>query len=73
LRPSDIFHCETELAAWQLDEACLITGRRVENNIQQNKLPFDGLDIPATTTPNGYRSTSHIAAKKVQIKEDGTW
>lgn len=72
-RPSDFFRLETELAAWQLDEACLIIGRRVENNLQQNKVPFDGLTMPAETASQGYRSTSHIPAKKVKIKDDGTW
>lgn len=39
-RPSDFFEFETDLAAWALDEACLLTGRMVEKELQEGKEPF---------------------------------
>ena len=42
-RPSDFFQLETELAAWALDEACLLIGRKFENMLNDGKNPFDQL------------------------------
>ena len=72
-RPSDFMQLETELAAWQLDEACLIVGRQVENNLSNGKPPFDGMGVPTTLNAKGYRSAKSLVKKKVKIKPDGTW
>jgi hypothetical protein len=32
---------ETEIAAWALDEACLVIGRKFENMLNEGKNPFD--------------------------------
>lgn len=66
-RPSQILGLETELASWALDEACLMVGRRVENNLAQDKAAFDGFDMPAMKTAQGYESTGHQPVKKVKL------
>lgn len=71
-RPSDLFDLETELGAFQLDEACLLVGRHVERNLHDGKPAFEGL-IAQTNLKREYRSVKHLAKKKVKIKEDGTW
>jgi hypothetical protein len=55
------------MAAWALDEACLMVGRRVENNLAQDKPPFDGFELPAEKMANGYKSTGHKPVKKAQL------
>jgi hypothetical protein len=65
---------ETEIAAWVLDEACLMTGRRVENNLNNGKPPFDGFaSVSTALNAKSYRSAKNLAKKKVKIKPDGTW
>jgi len=32
---------ETEIAAWALDEACLVIGRKFENMLNEGKNPFE--------------------------------
>ena len=71
LRPSDFFEFETELGAFQLDEACLIVGRRIEHNVSEGKPAFEGLG--SGSVKREYRSVKHLAKKTVKIKEDGTW
>jgi hypothetical protein len=72
-RPSDFFEIETELGAFQLDEACLRVGRHIENNVNNNKPAFEGLGTSGKVVQKEYRSVKHLAKKKVKIKEDGTW
>ena len=72
VRPSQLFELETELAKWNLDEACLSIGRRIENNLNNNKDAFYGFRKSGTTA-QGYRSAKTRAIKKVKIKPDGTW
>ena len=76
-RPSDYFELETELAAWQLDEACLIVGRRIENNLNQGKDMWDGFSAAEIGTTVGKKKYSSVKGlrplKKVKIKPNGTW
>ena len=76
-RPSEFFHLENEIAAWQLDEACLMVGRRVENNLNSGKEAFEGLAVGsgqlAVGSKNGHRSPKHLVKRKVKIKANGTW
>lgn len=77
-RPSEFFEFETELAAWQLDEACLIVGRRVEKNLNENKEPFAGMDGGGSfslrsTLRGAYRSAKQFVRKKMRIPESGVW
>jgi len=44
-----------------------MVGRRVENNLAEEKPPFDGLDLPAAKTPGAYNSTGHKPVKKVNL------
>jgi hypothetical protein len=40
-RPSEFFpDLETDLARWLLDETCLMTGRMIENALNEGKDPF---------------------------------
>jgi len=71
-RPSDFFRFETELGAWQFDEACLIVGRRVEQNVNSNQAPFAGFDLPMDKS-RGFRSAKQLVRRKVKIRPDGTW
>lgn len=67
---------ETELAAWQLDEACLIVGRRVENNVNNGKdmwHGFGGSTGLAGAVKRGYRSAKQFVMKKMKIPESGVW
>jgi len=68
-RPSEIVGLETDIAAWSLDEACLINGRRIEKMLNENKDPFAD-QLPAKEK---YRSAKGLATKKVKINQDGTW
>lgn len=74
-RPSDFFTLETELAAWQLDEACLMVGRRVENNLNNNKDAFAGFEGTGIlgAVKRGYQSAKQFVKKKIKIPESGVW
>lgn len=75
-RPSDFFHLETELAAWQLDEACLVIGRRVEKNLNEGKDAFAGFNSGSgllASVKRGYRSAKQFVRKKMRIPESGVW
>jgi len=64
---------ETDLAAWALDEACLMVGRRVENNLAQEKPAFDGFPLtgtgamPRSGMPQSYKNTGHKPVKKKNL------
>jgi hypothetical protein len=71
MRPSQFLHLETELAAWMLDEACLVVGRQFQHEIDQGRDPFVN-----NSAPPGQRYRSISGGKKlrrVKIKPDGTW
>jgi len=62
---------ETEIAAWALDEACLMTGRKFENMLNEGKNPFSDL-----SKVEGQRSYAPVASgqiKRVKINPNGTW
>lgn len=61
-RPSDFMQFETEIAAWALDEACLVLGRRFENMLNEGMNPF-GNNAPAA---KGYASAPKGKIKKVK-------
>jgi hypothetical protein len=63
---------ETEIAAWALDEACLMTGRKFESLINEGKNPFADTQMGSLKTKN-YASASKRNIKKVKMKADGTW
>jgi len=68
-----MFLLETEMAQWQLDEMCLMIGRRVENNVNNGKDMWH--DFPVVAGQKGarnYRSAKPRATKKVKIK-NGIW
>jgi hypothetical protein len=72
LRPSSFLTLETEIGAWALDEACLVTGRRFENMLNEGKNPFKD----ASTSPSAkqtYAPAPKRKIKTVKIKENGTW
>ncbi|HEX6034543.1 MAG TPA: hypothetical protein VFY83_08920 [Anaerolineales bacterium] len=69
-RPSDLFELQTDVARWALDEACLVVGRRIENNLNSGKEPFDGFNGQHAQE---FRSAKSRVKKKVKIKADGTW
>jgi len=66
---------ETELAAWQLDEACLVVGRQVENNLSNGKDAFAGFEETGLigAIKRGYRSAKNLVKKRIRINADGTW
>jgi hypothetical protein len=71
-RPSEFFHLETEIAAWALDEACLVEGRRVENALNEGKDPFT-LTLPSPTGRGGYAPAPKRNVKRMKIPESGVW
>lgn len=75
-RPSDFVELETEMAAWQLDEACLLVGRRVENNLNSGKDAFAGFGDETGlmgAVKRGYRSAKQFVKKKMRIPDSGVW
>lgn len=73
-RPSDLLDLETELARWQLDEACLMVGRRVENNLNEGKDAFAGFDGGVIgAIKRGYKSARAFVKKKMRIPDSGVW
>lgn len=66
-RPSEIIPTETALSDWQLDEACLMVGRRMEKELSEGKT--------ATVSPSVKekpRSARNLVRKKVNVK-NGVW
>jgi len=74
-RPSDFVQLETELAEWQLDEACLMVGRRVEKNMNDGKDAFDGFDGGGllNAVKRKYRSAKQFVKRTMKIPENGVW
>jgi hypothetical protein len=82
-RPSEFFHLETEIAAWALDEACLIEGRRVENALNEGKQPFSeqagsdqlsvNSDQSSVISKQGYAPAPKRNMKRMKIPESGIW
>ncbi len=70
-RPSDFFELETELAAWALDEACLVVGRRFENMLNEGKNPFSGASKVEGQT--SYAPVPKRGMRRVKINPNGTW
>lgn len=69
-RPSDIIGgLQTDLGRWYLDEACLITGRSIEKQLNEGKDPFVQENIKA----GNFRSAKGLVKKKVKIPKSGTW
>lgn len=78
LRPSDFFpRLETDIARWNLDEACLVVGRKIENMLNQGKDPWRELDASqAERKPGLYRSAKAAfkkAIRKVKFNKKGIW
>lgn len=70
--PSDIVGLVTPIARWQLDEACLMVGRQIENALNKGEtVNFGTMDDGRRTMK--YASANGKARKKVKIKADGTW
>ena len=67
-RPSEFFNLETEIAAWALDEACLVEGRRVENALNEGKDPFQMVSA-STTAQRGYAPAPKRAIKKISADD----
>ncbi len=58
----------TALSDYQLDEACLMAGRRIEKQLAEGEEPFaEHSNALAKAAPLRGR------ARKVKIKENGTW
>ena len=60
-----------------MDEACLVIGRRIENNLNNGKDMWDGFsqdEVDAKISRKKYSSVKGLRKiKKVKIKPDGTW
>lgn len=73
-RPSEFYHFETEIGAWAFDEACLITGRQIENAINEGKKPFErNTNGLSNEKSSGYKPAARHNMKRVKIKSNGTW
>lgn len=68
-RPSEIMGLTTDLAQWNLDEACLVYGRQIENAYNKNEDPFSTLGNGSQAK---YRSANQFVTRKVKIK-NGVW
>lgn len=64
-RPSGFLNLETEMAAWALDEACLLVGRKYENLLNEGKNPFSG-PLTVDGGRQKYASAPKRLIKKVQ-------
>jgi len=56
---------ETEIAAWALDEACLVVGRKYENMLNEGKNPFDQM----TSKNQKFASAPKNRVKKVRSEK----
>jgi hypothetical protein len=73
-KPSQFFDFETELGAWQLDEACLVVGRQVENNLSNGRSAFDGFVLPVSTKSKGYAAIKgKYPVRKMKVPANGIW
>lgn len=63
---------ETEIAAWALDEACLMIGRKFENLLNEGKNPFADTQM-GRSEAQSYAPVAKGNIKRVAIKENGTW
>lgn len=74
-RASDFFpELETDLARWNLDEACLIAGRRIENALNKGEDPWR--DAAKAERKRGlYKSVKSAFNKlrKVKFNDKGIW
>src|SRR4030067_1040004 len=66
-KPSDLFELETDIGRWSLDEACLVVGRRIENNLNNGKEEFHGFDASISKPTGGYRSAKGRITKQLRI------
>jgi len=63
---------ETEIAAWALDEACLVIGRKFENMLNDGKNPFsDASKVEGQRS--SYAPVANGNIKKMQIPASGVW
>lgn len=77
-RASDFFpELETDIARWNLDEACLVVGRQVENAYNKGEDPWKDSGLPTRSTKPGlYKSAKQAfrkAIKKVKFNAKGIW
>jgi hypothetical protein len=70
-RPSEFMQLETDVAAWALDEACLMAGRRFENMLSEGKNPFS--EQLSVSSGQGYAPVAKGNIKKMQIPASGVW
>jgi len=70
-RPSQRLQLQTEWAAYQFDEACLMAGRAAEKAALENRnqFPAGNGHKPGKTR---FRSLRGMATKKVKVK-NGVW
>src|SRR3989304_7214219 len=74
--PSEITGLPTDLGKRNLDEGCLIVGRRVEKKKNEGKDAFTGFSLPQSPSGNGngrYRSAKGRITKRLQIPANGIW
>jgi len=72
--PSEITGLQTDLGKWNLDEVCLIVGRRIEKNLNEGKDAFTGFSLPPSPSGNGrYRSAKGRITKQLRIPANGIW
>lgn len=73
-RPSSLLEIETDFAAWQIDEICLMAGRAAEKAAVENSMQFSGSNGQfGAKRPQKFRSMRGMATRKVTVKPDGTW
>lgn len=70
-RPSEFMSLETEIAAWALDEACLMIGRKYENMLNDGKNPFNS--APSVDGEQAYAPMPKHNLRRVKINDNGTW
>lgn len=69
-RPSEFVQFETEIAAWALDEACLMIGRKYENMLNDGKNPFHQSSVSGGQS---YAPVPRREIKSMKIPENGVW
>jgi hypothetical protein len=73
-RASDFFpDLETDIARWNLDEACLVVGRQIENAYNKGEDPWRET---RAARPGLYKSAKQAvrkAIKKVKFNAKGIW
>lgn len=69
-RPSSLIELQTEWAAWQFDEACLVAGRAAEKDAVENSGQFSvNSDQFGGRKPQKFSSLRGKARKKVDVKD----